>query len=141
MRFSLVDQVLEQSKDRLVCVRALSSGEEYLRDHFEGFPVMPGVLMLEAMVQASVMLLREKDERCGTWVLGSARGVRYSNMVRPGQVLRIEVVLRSFEPDQAELQGSGIVLDPGESEGAQAVTGRLTLRAARVGVGEAGAGR
>ncbi len=141
MRFSLVDQVLEQSEDRLVCVRALSSGEEYLQDHFEGFPVMPGVLMLEAMVQASALLLRKRDEQCGEWVLGEARGVRYSNMVRPGQVLRIEVNLKSFEPDRAQLQGLGVVLKPGESEGAQAVSGKLMLRPARVGVGEAGPGR
>ncbi len=133
VRFSFVDRVLEQSEDRLVCVRALSSGEEYLQDHFEGFPVMPGVLMLESMTQACRLLLRKRDERFGAWVLGGARGVRYSSMVRPGQVLRVEVRLKEMGADSAEFQGSGVVLDPGASDGSQAVVGKLTLREARMG--------
>ncbi len=144
MQFSFVDRVLERGEDRLVCARALSSGEEYLRDHFEGFPVMPGVLMLEAMVQACRLLLEERDERYGSWVLGGARNIRYSSMVRPGQVLRVEVRLKRLSEASAEFQGSGVVLDPGASDGPQAVAGKLTLREARVGlagVGEAGASR
>ena len=50
MKFNLVDQVLEKSKDHIVTVKQVSQAEEYLADHFPTFPILPGVMMLEAMV-------------------------------------------------------------------------------------------
>ena len=53
MRFLLIDRILDLEPGRnLVAVKNLSMAEEYLADHFPGFPVMPGVLMLEALTQA-----------------------------------------------------------------------------------------
>ncbi len=130
MQFVLLDRVIESSEDRLVAVRALTAGEEYLRDHFEGFPVMPGVLMVEAMAQACRELLARRGH--AGWVLGETRGVRFNSLVRPGQILRVEVRLRTLEPEQAAFQGSGQVLDPGDTQGTSAVTGRLTMRPPRV---------
>ena len=59
MKFILIDRisVLERGQ-RIVAHKALSLAEEYLADHFPAFPVIPGVLMLEAMVQASAWLVR-----------------------------------------------------------------------------------
>lgn len=132
MRFVLVDRVLEQDDNHLVALRALSAGEEYLRDHFEGFPVMPGVLMVEAMTQACRRLLVGRDPAYASWVLGEARGVRFNALVRPGDTLRLSVVVRSIEGDRAEFQASADVLVPGE-QARSATGGRLTLRPARVG--------
>ena len=129
MHFSLIDRVVESSPERLVAVRALSSGEEYLRDHFEGFPVMPGVLMVEAMVQACQRLLGDRGH--DVWVLASVRQVRFASLVRPGQVLRVEVVLRSLDAELGEFDGSGVVLESDEQP-RQAVSARLTLRPPRV---------
>ncbi len=56
MKFNLVDQVLEKSKDHIVTVKQVSQAEEYLADHFPTFPILPGVMMLEAMVQAASTL-------------------------------------------------------------------------------------
>ncbi len=131
MRFELIDQVLEQSDARLVAVKSVTAAEEYLGDHFPGFAVFPGVMMLETLTQAGRRLLAacsllSEQDRPGPWVLGSARNVRYGNMVRPGQSLRVEVALRKADGplDPAagiELTGKGHV---GEQV---AIQGRLKL--------------
>ena len=59
MRFHLLDRILEVNKGQsLRAVKNLTLGEEYLADHFPTFPVMPGVLMLQALVEAGAWLLR-----------------------------------------------------------------------------------
>ena len=63
MHFCLVDRILERSDDRIVTIKLVSNAEEYLRDHFPGFPVLPGVMMLEAMVQAGRALAASLGRR------------------------------------------------------------------------------
>src|SRR5580700_9001342 len=59
MRFTLLDRIIElEPGAKITAVKNLSMAEEYLADHFPGFPVMPGVLMLEAVVEASAWLWR-----------------------------------------------------------------------------------
>ena len=57
VKFNLIDRIEEVSDTRLVAVKYVSLAEEYLADHFPTFPVLPGVLMLEAMTQAAGWLL------------------------------------------------------------------------------------
>ncbi|MCC7144972.1 MAG: hypothetical protein IT443_00850 [Phycisphaeraceae bacterium] len=129
MRFELIDRVLERQPDRLVAVKSVTAAEEYLADHFPGFPVLPGVMMLEALVQAGRLLAEGQDEQAVSgrkgsshrWVLTEAKNVRYGNMVRPGQSLWIEVTVRNRQADQLELAGLGKVEDQ------VAVQGRFTL--------------
>ncbi len=123
MRFELIDKVVQQDADRLVAVKTVTAAEEYLGDHFPGFPVLPGVLMLEAMVQAGRRLLAGRDGLDRPLVLSQVRNVRYGNMVRPGQSLEIEVTLRGEgSPQQGyELDGTGRV------EQQMAVQGRFRL--------------
>ena len=120
MRFELIDQVLEHAPDRVVAIKNVTLAEEYLADHFPGFPVLPGVLMLEALVQAARHLLTASDGDAGDGdgataagneplVLAQVRNVRYGNMVRPGQCLRIEVVLRRQVEGEWEFDGVGRV--------------------------------
>ena len=118
MRFELIDQVLEHTPDRLVATKNVTTAEEYLADHFPGFAVLPGVLMLEALVQAGRRLLADRG---GPLVLGQVRNMRYGNMVRPGQCLKVEVSIRNERDDQFELTGMGKVDDQ------VAVQGRFTL--------------
>jgi 3-hydroxyacyl-[acyl-carrier-protein] dehydratase len=120
MRFQLIDQVTERQADRLTAVKAVTSAEEYLGDHFPGFPVLPGVMMLETLVQAARALL-EGETSGGPWVLTEARNIRYGNMVRPGERLCVEVALRKQRDDGYEFDGVGRV---GESV---AVQGRFRL--------------
>ena len=94
MHFSLVDAVLERGADRIVTIKHVSSAEEYLQDHFPGYPVLPGVMMLEAMVQAARELEDPEGRANPPLVLGSVRGLKYGRFVPPGSTLRVEVTRR-----------------------------------------------
>src|SRR5580692_9776189 len=96
MRFNLVDRIIEvQPGKSLRAVKNLTLGEEYLADHFPTFPVMPGVLMLETLVEASAWLLRLTDDfKHSMIVLREARNVKYGTFMEPGRqmALRVELV-------------------------------------------------
>ncbi len=121
MRFELIDRVLEQEGDRLVAVKSVTAAEEYLGDHFPGFPVLPGVMMLEALVQAGRRLVAQRGLCDGNLVLAEVRNVRYGNMVRPGQSLRVEVTLQQATAGRYDFKGAGHVDD------SVAVQGRFIL--------------
>ncbi len=95
MRFHLVDRILEVQPGRsLRAVKNLTLGEEYLADHFPTFPVMPGVLMLQALVEAGAWLLRVTDDfRHSVIVLREARDVKYGTFMEPGRQMSITVEL------------------------------------------------
>jgi len=124
MQYHLVDRIIRiEPGRRIVTVKALSLAEEYLADHFPAFPVLPGVLMVEALVQSAAWLVRcAQDWARSIIVLGVARNVRYANFVQPGRVLECDVQARSIEADAAQVQATGTV------DGATAVSGRLELR-------------
>lgn len=149
MHFDLVDRVVEASPDRIVTLKLVSRAEEYLQDHFDGFPVLPGVFMLEAMVQAARALV-ERSDRSRRLVLGSVRALKYGTFVRPGDTLRVEVTLTSSPSgpgadDRYEFKGQGTLICAGDAGGGGgggpsagdsalvAVSGRFVLRPVRVG--------
>ncbi len=124
MKFQLVDKIkaIELGK-RIVTTKALSLAEEYLADHFPTFPVLPGVLMIEAMVQAAAWLIRvQQDFSKSIIVLSAVRNVRYASFVQPGDVLRCEIESMNIDGNGAKVKGVGFV---GER---QTVSGRLELR-------------
>jgi len=111
MFFSLIDKIdtLEPGK-RIVAMKSLSLAEEYLRDHFPNFPVMPGVLMLEALTQASAWLIRvSEDFAHSIVVLKEARNVKYARFVQPGQTLVIEAEIIKEEGNLVTLKAEGSV--------------------------------
>ncbi len=135
MHFALIDRVLERSPERVVAIKHVSAAEEYLQDHFPGFPVLPGVLMIEAVVQAGRELVRERTGD-GRYVLGEARAIKYGTFVRPGETLRVEVSFVDEGPDgTVQLEATGTVgrsdstVDANE---AVAVSGRLSMRPVRL---------
>lgn len=133
MHFTLIDTIIERSADRIVAVKQVSLAEEYLQDHFPGFPVLPGVLMIEAMVQAARAMLPGSPRL----VLGEVKALKFGNMVRPGQRLEVEVALAKKQDDGSYLcKGSGTVRSgdaAGGSEGPAAVSGRFVMRPIRGG--------
>jgi 3-hydroxyacyl-[acyl-carrier-protein] dehydratase len=123
MRFNLVDRIVEVQAGRsLRAVKNLTAGEEYLADHFPRFPVMPGVLMLQALAEAGAWLLRLTDDyRHSVIVLREARNIKYGSFVEPGRQLLITVELLEQDERSASFKGRG------EVEGATAVSAKLTL--------------
>jgi 3-hydroxyacyl-[acyl-carrier-protein] dehydratase len=127
MHFSLVDRVIEQSADRIVTLKHVSSAEEYLQDHFPSYPVLPGVMMLEAMVQAARRLC---DSGADPMVLGQVRALKYGAFVRPGATLRVDVTLHKKNDDGTfDFKGEGTLLEPNATtEPPTAVSGRFLMR-------------
>ena len=100
----------------------MSMAEEYLQDHFPHFPVMPGVLMLEAMFQSSMLLWHKSDKfEYGMIVLQQARNVKFQDFVQPGKRLTITSSMQSVDGDSAMFKTEGSLDDQ------KAVAARLTL--------------
>lgn len=131
MHFDLVDRVLEQSPERIVTIKHVSLAEEYLQDHFPTFHVLPGVLMLEAMVQAARKLCDAKTHQPTRWVLGEVRTLRYGNFVPPGATLRVEVDLAGTDDDTITFKATASVVDPAAGTDQGAASGRFTMRPLR----------
>jgi 3-hydroxyacyl-[acyl-carrier-protein] dehydratase len=132
MHFSLVDRIIERTDDRIITIKHVSAAEEYLQDHFPAFPVLPGVMMLEAMVQAARALLGERPQ--GPYVLGKIRVLKYGAFMPPGATLRVEVKLAGELPDGSfDFKGEGRKLGsaPPGGEDQTAVSGRFSLRPIR----------
>jgi 3-hydroxyacyl-[acyl-carrier-protein] dehydratase len=128
MRFSLIDRIDElEPGTRLAAVKSLTMAEEYLGDHFPGFPVMPGVLMLEAMTQASAWLVRASEDFCHSIVvLKEARNVKYGQFVEPGRTLSVtaEIVEQTDRETTLKVRGS---VDGRTTVGARLVLERYNL--------------
>jgi len=91
MRFTLVDRITElEPGKRIEAVKNLTMAEEYLAEHFPGFPVLPGVLMLEAVTQAGSWLIRATEGfKHSVILLKEAKAVKYGHFVTPGKQLRL----------------------------------------------------
>jgi 3-hydroxyacyl-[acyl-carrier-protein] dehydratase len=125
----MIDRIISYERGKaLRAVKALSLCEDYLADHFPEFPIMPGVLMLESLIQAGGWLLRLSDDvPDALYVLQQARTVRYGSFVKPGDELHVEVSIRKREGDLSTFKGRGTVA------GKNAVTGGFTLRPVCIG--------
>ncbi|MFN3149065.1 3-hydroxyacyl-ACP dehydratase FabZ family protein [Bremerella sp.] len=123
MKFSLIDQISEiHPGERISAIKCLSLAEEYLQDHFPRFPVMPGVLMLEAMTQTGAWLVRVTNNFSHSLtVLKEARNVKYGNFVEPGEMLVVKAELVKMDGNLASLKVSG------EVAGNVAVSSRIVL--------------
>ena len=89
--FLLVDRVLEMDldNDRILAIKNVSINEPFFQGHFPGEPIMPGVLILEALAQTGGILMYEKGFT-QMKVLASIRSVKFRRLVRPGDVLYME---------------------------------------------------
>jgi 3-hydroxyacyl-[acyl-carrier-protein] dehydratase len=119
----LIDRIIDLREDESVtAIKVLTLAEEYLKDHFPRFPVMPGVLMLEAMYQASSWLIRKSEDFAhSVVVLREARNVKFADFIEPGQVLTVTATIVKQDDQTTTLKASGSVM------GQVAVSARLVL--------------
>ncbi|MFK7736142.1 MAG: 3-hydroxyacyl-ACP dehydratase FabZ family protein [Pirellulaceae bacterium] len=123
MRFCQIDQIAHLDPgNKIEAYRSLDGTEDYLRDHFPRFAVMPGVLMLESLFQASGLLVRAtENHEAGLVILRTAKNVKFADFVQPGQTLRIEAQIMKSEGRRYTVKAVGYKDD------AQAVSGRLII--------------
>ena len=123
MRFTLVDRIVELDKGQsITTVKNLSLAEEYLQDHFPGFAVMPGVLMVEALVQSGAWLMRAtEDFKYSTLLLKEAKAVKFNSFVTPGKQLEVNLKTHKWGDDECTFKASGTI------DGESAVSARITL--------------
>jgi 3-hydroxyacyl-[acyl-carrier-protein] dehydratase len=123
MRFTLIDRIDEIIPgERIVARKCLTMAEEYLDDHFPRFPVMPGVLMLETLTQASAWLIRVSENFAHSLVvLKEARNIKFAEFVQPGQVLVVGAEITKTDGRLTYLKAQGTV------DERAAVGGRLIL--------------
>lgn len=92
--FILVDEVELLDGDRIVAYKNVTGKEDFFRGHFPDYPVMPGVLIVEALAQAGAIQILSKEEFRGKIAFfGGIDNCRFKRQVVPGDRLRLEVTL------------------------------------------------
>lgn len=108
----LVDAVVEHDPGRrLVAVKNVTVNEEYFQGHFPGMPLMPGVMMIEALLQVATLLLLRHGGDAGNarTVLRGVNNAKFRRQVLPGDRLRIEVLLQRRRTGLALVRGVATV--------------------------------
>jgi beta-hydroxyacyl-ACP dehydratase FabZ len=107
----LVDRIEEIEEERIVGIKNVTVNEPFFDGHFPDFPVMPGVLIIEAMAQvAGVLVLSQIPDRATKLVLlASVDEAKFRRPVRPGDQLRIEMKLVKRKSTIAKMSGTASV--------------------------------
>lgn len=124
MKFVLIDKITEFKPGcSLTAVKSVSLAEEYLADHFPIFPVLPGVLLLEGLIESAAWLVRNKSNFAQSMVLlENARNVRYKSFAAPGMQIRYTVTAKAIEDNTSSFSGVGACGDE------EIVAAQFTLR-------------
>lgn len=109
--FLMVDKIIELEEDRIVGVKNVTCNEPFFQGHFPDFPVMPGVMIIEAMAQvAGVLVLSGIPDRASKLVLfASIDEAKFRRPVLPGDVLRIEMKMLKKKASVVKAQGVATV--------------------------------
>ena len=90
----LIDAIVERSKDRIVCTKLFHDGEYFFQGHYPDYPLVPGVILCEAAMQAGAVLLsRFFADQDSVPVATRIDKVKFKQIVRPGDEIKIEVDL------------------------------------------------
>ncbi len=106
----LVDRIVELASDRIVGIKNVTANEPFFAGHFPDFPVMPGVLIVEAMAQvAGVLVLKSLGSRQKAVFLASIEQAKFRRPVVPGDQLRIEMKVGRRKATVAKMFGQATV--------------------------------
>jgi 3-hydroxyacyl-[acyl-carrier-protein] dehydratase len=120
MRFLLVDRLLQVEKGRsLVAAKCVAMSEDYFADHFPGFPLMPGSLILEGFEQATHLLVGISSDFTRAATLRRIARAGFRRLVRPGDRLLLRVALVHLTETEAQVQADAT------SEGEKMADARL----------------
>jgi 3-hydroxyacyl-[acyl-carrier-protein] dehydratase len=124
MRFILIDKITSLQPGREIrAVKNVSLAEEYLADHFPTFPVLPGVLLLEGLVESASWLVRQTENFAHSMILlEQARNVKYKSFLAPGSQVEYVVQAKVIEESISSFSGFG------SSNGERIVEAKFSLR-------------
>ncbi len=131
--FSFIDKISEVEKNQsITAFFTLKGNEEFLQDHFENFPVMPGVLLLESLKQAAMLLLGGWENSDTQLLrLEQVHEVKFGQFVKPGNLLRIFARLMKKEGPRAFLEGRMDLMGDSGNPIGRVLTASFSLVAAR----------
>jgi 3-hydroxyacyl-[acyl-carrier-protein] dehydratase len=111
--FLLVDRIVElEPGKRIVGLKHVSMTDPYLQGHFPNYPVMPGVLMVEALAQTGAVLVMHDPAYADSLpFFARIENCRFRQQVRPGDSLRLEVEVTSFRPPVGKAHARALVGD------------------------------
>ncbi len=110
--FLLIDKIIEfEPTKRLVAIKNVTINEPFFQGHFPGYPIMPGVLVVEAMAQAGgIIMMHELPDRAEKLVVFTGiERAKFRQPVKPGDQLRIEVSVLSFRTRAGRIEGKAFV--------------------------------
>ena len=112
--FLLVDRVIEcDMESRIVGIKNVTTNEPFFQGHFPEYPIMPGVLIIEALAQVACILALKmlKKEGHGSVFFTGIDGAKFRQPVRPGDQLRLELLKIKQRGRLFRFQGSAYVID------------------------------
>ena len=120
----MIDKIVSFEKAKEIkTIKNVTLAEEYLADHFPTFPVLPGVLLLEGLIESASWLVRQTEDFAHSMVLlEQARNVKYKSFLAPGQQIEYTVTAKTVDENISSFSGFG------ESEGRRIVEARFGLR-------------